>query len=64
MTDTLSRRGFLRASAKGGFALGGLFALGADLRAANEEVRRLKIAGTREVLSVCPWGATIDNEWS
>jgi formate dehydrogenase major subunit len=57
MTDTVNRREFLRTSAKGGFALGGLFALGADLRAANEEVRRLKIAGTREVPSVCPYCA-------
>jgi formate dehydrogenase major subunit len=52
-----SRRDFLRASAKGGFALGGLFGLGADLRAAHEEARHLKIAGVREVASVCPYCA-------
>jgi len=52
-----SRRDFLRASATGGFALGGLFGLGADLRAAQEEARHLKIAGVREVPSVCPYCA-------
>jgi formate dehydrogenase major subunit len=53
----MNRREFLQVGAKGGFALGGLFALGADLRAANEEVRKLRIAGTREVPSVCPYCA-------
>lgn len=52
-----SRRDFLRASAGGGFALGGLLGLGLDLRAARAEVRRLKIAGAREVPSVCPYCA-------
>ena len=33
---TLNRRDFLRASAGGGFALGGLLGLGMDLRAAQE----------------------------
>jgi formate dehydrogenase major subunit len=58
MTSTTSgpsRRDFLRASAGGGFALGSL--LGLDLRAAQAEVRRLKIAGAREVPSVCPYCA-------
>ena len=52
----LDRREFLRASA-GGFALGGLFSLGADLRAAQAEVQHLRIAGAREVPSVCPYCA-------
>src|SRR5262249_8748370 len=55
--NTLNRRAFLRASAKGGFTLGGLFALGADLRAASAEARHLKIAGVKEVPSVCPYCA-------
>jgi formate dehydrogenase major subunit len=55
--NTLNRRAFLRASAKGGFALGGLFGLGADLRAAHSEARHLKIAGVKEVPSVCPYCA-------
>jgi formate dehydrogenase major subunit len=52
-----SRRDFLRMSAGGGFAFGGLLGLGMDLRAAQEEVRGLKIADTREVPSVCPYCA-------
>jgi formate dehydrogenase major subunit len=47
----------MRASAGGGFALGGLLGLGLDLRAAQSDVRRLKIAGGREVPSVCPYCA-------
>lgn len=53
----LNRRAFLRSAAGGGFALGGLLALGLDLRAAQAEVRRLKIANAREVPSVCPYCA-------
>jgi formate dehydrogenase major subunit len=53
----LSRRDFLRASAGGGFALGSLLGLGIDLRAAQESVRRLKIANAKEVPSVCPYCA-------
>jgi formate dehydrogenase major subunit len=53
----LSRRDFLRASAGGGFALGGLLGFGMDLRAAHETVARLKIANAREVPSVCPYCA-------
>src|SRR5579862_2419767 len=55
--NAISRRDFLRGSAKGGFALGGLFGLGADLRAAQAEARHLKIAGVKEVPSVCPYCA-------
>jgi formate dehydrogenase major subunit len=54
--DSVTRRDFMRASA-GGFSLGGLLALGTDLRAAEGEVRRLKIAGAKEVPSVCPYCA-------
>ncbi|HEX5269563.1 MAG TPA: hypothetical protein VFW33_03700 [Gemmataceae bacterium] len=57
MTHTPSRRDFLRTSAGGGFTLGGLLSLGADLRAAQAEVRTLKIANAREVPSVCPYCA-------
>jgi formate dehydrogenase major subunit len=60
MSDTqrgLNRRDFLRASAGGGFALGGLLGLGLDLRAAQAEARRFKIAGVKEVPSVCPYCA-------
>ena len=53
----VNRREFLRASAGGGFALGGLLGLGLDLWAAQEQVRRLKIADAREVPSVCPYCA-------
>src|SRR5262245_8775220 len=56
-THGFNRREFFRASAGGGFALGGLLGLGLDLRAAQAEVRRLKIADTREVPSVCPYCA-------
>ncbi len=52
-----NRRDFLRASAAGGFALGGMMSLGLDLQAAQAEVRRLKIASAREVPSVCPYCA-------
>lgn len=55
--NELSRRDFLRRSAGGGFALGGFLGLGMDLRAAQAEVRRLKIANAREVPSVCPYCA-------
>ena len=57
MSLDLSRREFLRTSAGGGFALGGLLGLGMDLRAAQAEVRSLKIANAREVPSVCPYCA-------
>src|SRR5215831_3021516 len=53
----LSRRDFFRASAGGGFALGGLLGFGMDLRAAHESVATLKIANAQEVPSVCPYCA-------
>jgi formate dehydrogenase major subunit len=52
-----TRRDFLRTSAGGGFALGGLLGFGTDLRAAQAEVRRLKIADAKEVPSICPYCA-------
>jgi formate dehydrogenase major subunit len=55
--SSLDRRAFLRAAAGGGFALGGLFGLGLDLRAAQEESRRFKLTGTRVVPSICPYCA-------
>jgi formate dehydrogenase major subunit len=56
-TSSFSRRDFLRTSAGGGFALGGLFGLGLDLRAAQTEVRALRVANTKQVPSVCPYCA-------
>ena len=53
----LNRRQFLRYSAGGGFALGGLLGLGLDLRAAQAETRRSRFGNTREVPSVCPYCA-------
>jgi formate dehydrogenase major subunit len=56
-TRPVNRREFLRASAGGGFSLGGMLGLGLDLRAAQAEVRQSRIAGAREVPSVCPYCA-------
>src|SRR5215831_18191379 len=53
----VSRRDFLKSTAAGGFALGGLLGLGVDLRAAQAHVRSLKIANGKEVPSVCPYCA-------
>jgi formate dehydrogenase major subunit len=47
----------MRSSALGGMSIGGLLGLGLDLRAAQAEVRRLKIADAKEVPSVCPYCA-------
>ena len=52
-----SRRDFLRTTTAGGFALGGLLSFGGDLRAAQAEMRRLKIKDAKEVPSVCPYCA-------
>jgi formate dehydrogenase major subunit len=51
----VTRREFLRSTAGGGIALGGLLGLGVDLRAAQTEVRSWKIAKSKEVPSVCPY---------
>lgn len=53
----VSRREVLRGTAAGGFALGSLLALGGDLTAARAHVQTLKIAGAKEVPSVCPYCA-------
>jgi formate dehydrogenase major subunit len=53
----MSRRDFLRTSAGGGFALGGLLGLGLDLRAAHGGVNASKLVNAREVPSVCPYCA-------
>ena len=53
----ISRRGFLRTTTGGGFALGGMLGLGMDLRQARADVGRLKIEGGREVPSICPYCA-------
>src|SRR3954452_9109509 len=55
--SSLNRRDFLRGSAGGGFALGGLLGLGLDLRAAQAETSRFKFAHTHEVPSICPYCA-------
>jgi formate dehydrogenase major subunit len=57
MPDHVDRRDFLRATVAGGFSLGGLLGLGANLRAAQAETRGLKIANAKEVPSVCPYCA-------
>src|ERR1700724_2219399 len=54
---SLNRREFLRGTAGGGLALGGLLGLGFNLQAAQAETRRFKFTNTREVPSVCPYCA-------
>jgi len=56
-TRTLNRREFLRGTAGQGFALGSLFGLGLDLRAAQAETGRSRFTNTREVPSICPYCA-------
>lgn len=56
-TKPVSRREVLRGTAAGGFALGGLLALGTNLAAARSHAQTLKIAGARDVPSVCPYCA-------
>ncbi len=51
----VSRRDFLKTG--GGFALGGMLALGADLGPAMARTRTLKIEGATEVPSICPYCA-------
>jgi len=52
----LSRRGFLRLSA-GGAALGGLAALGVDLRPAIVRAQALRLQNAKPYPSVCPYCA-------
>lgn len=54
---TISRRDVLRGAAVGGFALGGVFALGADVAAAKSVAQTIKVAGAKDVPSVCPYCA-------
>jgi formate dehydrogenase major subunit len=56
-SNILNRRDFFRNSIAGGAAFGSLLNLGSDLRAAQEEARRFKIAAVKEVPSVCPYCA-------
>ena len=53
--SNLSRRNFLKLSA-GGFAVGGLMSV-MDVAPVHARARRLKIAGAKEVPSVCPYCA-------
>jgi formate dehydrogenase major subunit len=52
----MSRRQFLKVSA-GGAGLGGALALGMNMRPIVAHARSLKIAGAKEVPSVCPYCA-------
>jgi formate dehydrogenase major subunit len=54
--STMSRRQFLRV-ATGGAGLGGALALGMSLAPIAAHARALKIAGTKEVPSICPYCA-------
>jgi formate dehydrogenase major subunit len=54
--STLSRRQFLKVTA-GGAGLGGALALGMNLQPIAAHARTLKIAGAKEVPSVCPYCA-------
>src|SRR5256885_5473330 len=56
-SQSLSRRDFFRTSTLGGFSLGGVLGTGLNLHAAEAEARLLKIAGAKEVPSVCPYCA-------
>jgi len=54
---TLSRRQFIKLGAGGGIGLGGALALGMNLQPIAAHARTLKIAGAKEVPSVCPYCA-------
>jgi formate dehydrogenase major subunit len=54
---TMTRRQFLKGSAAAGVGLGGALSLGVDLKPAAARARSLKIAGTKEYPSVCPYCA-------
>lgn len=53
----VSRRDVLRGTVAGGFTLGSAIALGANLAPAKTKAQKLKIEGTREVPSICPYCA-------
>jgi len=54
---TLSRRQFVKITAGGGIGLGGALALGMSLQPIAAHARTLKIAGAKDVPSVCPFCA-------
>jgi formate dehydrogenase major subunit len=56
LRSPMSRRQFLKVSA-GGAGLGGALALGLNLRPIAAHARALKIAGAKDVPSVCPYCA-------
>ena len=53
----VSRRDVLRGTAAGGFALGSALALGGNLTAAKAHALSLKVAGAKDVPSICPYCA-------
>ncbi len=53
----VSRRDVLRGTAAGGFALGSALALGGNLTAAKARALTLKVAGAKDVPSICPYCA-------
>jgi formate dehydrogenase major subunit len=55
--STMSRRRFLKVVGGGGIGLGGALALGMNLAPIAAHARTLKIAGAKEVPSVCPYCA-------
>ena len=55
--STMSRRQFLQVMGGGGIGLGGALALGMNLAPIAAHARSLKIAGAKEVPSVCPYCA-------
>lgn len=57
LSKPVSRRDVLRGATAGGFALGGILALGTDLTATKTRAQTLKIAGARDVPSICPYCA-------
>ncbi len=54
--NAVTRRNLLAASGAG-FLLGGVAGLGVDLKPLQAAIQKLKIAGTRQVPSVCPYCA-------
>ena len=55
--STMSRRQFMKVMGGGGIGLGGALALGMSLAPIAAHARTLKIAGAKEVPSVCPYCA-------
>jgi formate dehydrogenase major subunit len=57
LNKPVSRRAVLRGTAAGGFALGSVFAFGSEVKAAKLRARSLKVAGAKDVPSICPYCA-------